>query len=294
MRTVPLAGATTQPPGRGARPSARRCRAGRPARGRRRGRRGSSARRSRRRAAPRLARPASVPAGGSSMTPVTPSSRMVSMHRSQRTGLLTWPTRRAQHLARRRARPSPSRFESSRVRGSCVRDRARRSRPSVLDGRAPCARCGTRRRPAAGCSRALAGGSAAKRRELLQRAGGDDLAGAVDVGRGQAVLARCAAEHLVGVAAEDGGHAGRRDGARRRPSPGRARGPAPSPARRRCTPAPAAAVISPTLCPAPRRRRRNASAGCGKSSSGATRPAATSSGWATAVSRIVSASASVP
>ena len=34
-----------------------------------------------------------------------------------------------------------------------------------------------------GMTRALAGGSAAKAAELLERAGGDDLAGAVDVGR---------------------------------------------------------------------------------------------------------------
>ena len=58
--------------------------------------------------------------------------------------------------------------------------------------------------------------------------------------------------------------------------------------------APAAAVSSPTLCPATAPIRPNASAGCGNSSNAASRPAATSSGWATAVSRIVSASASVP
>ena len=60
------------------------------------------------------------------------------------------------------------------------------------------------------------------------------------------------------------------------------------------TPAPAAAVISPTLCPAAAPTTWKASAGWGKSSSALTSPAATSSGWATAVSRIVSASASVP
>ena len=60
------------------------------------------------------------------------------------------------------------------------------------------------------------------------------------------------------------------------------------------TPVPAAAVISPTLCPAAAPTAWNASEGCGKISSAATSPAATSSGWATAVSRIVSASASVP
>ena len=42
----------------------------------------------------RLASPASAPAGGSSMTAVTPSSRMVARHASKRTGLVTWLTRR--------------------------------------------------------------------------------------------------------------------------------------------------------------------------------------------------------
>ena len=60
------------------------------------------------------------------------------------------------------------------------------------------------------------------------------------------------------------------------------------------TRAPAAAASSPTLCPATAPIFANASVGCGNSSSAATSPVATSSGWATAVSRIVSASASVP
>ena len=60
------------------------------------------------------------------------------------------------------------------------------------------------------------------------------------------------------------------------------------------TPTPAAAVISPTECPAATPMKGNASAGWGKSSSAASRPEATSSGWAIAVSRMVSASASVP
>ncbi len=58
--------------------------------------------------------------------------------------------------------------------------------------------------------------------------------------------------------------------------------------------APAAAVSSPTLWPATAPILPNASAGWGNSSSAASRPEATSSGCATAVSRIVSASASVP
>ena len=58
--------------------------------------------------------------------------------------------------------------------------------------------------------------------------------------------------------------------------------------------APAAAASSPTLCPATAPTCSNASAGCGNSSRAASRLEATSSGWATAVSRMVSASASVP
>ncbi len=60
------------------------------------------------------------------------------------------------------------------------------------------------------------------------------------------------------------------------------------------TRAPAAAVISPTLCPAAAPTVAKPSAGCGNSARAATSPDATSSGWAIAVSRIVSASASVP
>ncbi len=58
--------------------------------------------------------------------------------------------------------------------------------------------------------------------------------------------------------------------------------------------APAAAASSPTLCPATAPTWWKASAGCGNSSRAASRPEATSSGCATAVSRMVSASASVP
>ena len=60
------------------------------------------------------------------------------------------------------------------------------------------------------------------------------------------------------------------------------------------TRAPAAAPISPTLWPATAPMRSKASLGWGNSSSAATSPVATSSGWATSVARIASASASVP
>src|SRR5262249_21545523 len=42
----------------------------------------------------RLARPVRVPPGHTSISVVVPSFSKVSMHRSQRTGLATWPTRR--------------------------------------------------------------------------------------------------------------------------------------------------------------------------------------------------------
>ena len=57
---------------------------------------------------------------------------------------------------------------------------------------------------------------------------------------------------------------------------------------------PAAAAISPTLCPATAPTLVKASAGCGNTASAASMLDATSSGCAIAVSRIVSASASVP
>ena len=50
----------------------------------------------------------------------------------------------------------------------------------------------------------------AQRSDLLERAGGDHLARAVDVGRGQAERLE-GAEHLVGVSAQHRGHAGGRD-----------------------------------------------------------------------------------
>ena len=59
-------------------------------------------------------------------------------------------------------------------------------------------------------------------------------------------------------------------------------------------PAMAAAASSPTLCPPTAPTFSRASSGWGKSWSAAARPVATRSGWAILVSRIVSASASVP
>ena len=90
----------------------------------------------------RLAMPVRVPAGGISRMPVTRRSLMVSMQRSQRTGLAIWPTIRATT-----SRPSwttlPSLLEITGMRGSCGRHRARQLGESG-HGRLTCGRCGTR------------------------------------------------------------------------------------------------------------------------------------------------------
>ena len=79
----------------------------------------------------------------------------------------------------------------------------------------------------------------------------------------------------------------------RRPCPGRARGRRPSRRRRSAPRRAAAAVISPTECPALAPTLAPRTPG-GKSGPTAARPAPTISGWATAVSLIVSASDVVP
>ena len=135
---------------------------------------------------------------------------MVSMHRSQRTGRLIWPTIRAST-----SRPSwttrPSLFEMTAVRGSWVEtDRASMPRwPTAGAMWLGVEGAGDAQRDQPGAGRRVGG----ERLELLGGARGDDLAGAVVVGGGQAVLVE-GGQHLVAVAAEDGGHPGRRDGGR--------------------------------------------------------------------------------
>ncbi len=94
----------------------------------------------------------------------------------------------------------------------------------------------------------LGGRVGGERLELLDGAGGDDLARSVVVGRGEALASeRC--EHLVTVTAEDGGHAGRVTAAASaiaRPR-SRTRTMASS---EDSTPDRAAAASSPTLWPA--------------------------------------------
>ena len=129
----------------------------------------------------------------------------------------------------RRGRPGRRGWRSAGVRGSWV-ETERRQPARRADGRGHVLGvegAGHRQRRQPRLGRRVVG----ERRELLEGAGGDDLAGAVVVGGGQPVLVE-RGQHLVAVAAEHRGHAGRGDRRRPRPSPCRARGPAPSPARR--------------------------------------------------------------
>src|SRR5918997_1953959 len=237
----------------------------------------------------RLASPVRVPAGGISSSPVTPRSAIVARHRSQRTGEATWPTSR-----RSTSRPScttwPSALDSSRVRGSwVVMARARLARWATAGSM-----CTVWKAPAtlSGISRARAGGAAASAASCSVVPAATiwpvplELA-AVSPWRTSAAstssgLPPTTAVIEVGVTALAAAMA------RPRSRTSTIACSADS------TPTPAAAVISPTECPAATPMKGNASAGCGKSSRAASSPEATSSGCAIAVSRMVSASASVP
>ena len=154
----------------------------------------------------RFAMPVRVPAGGISRKPVTPRSSIVSMQRSQRTGLAIWPTIRLS-TSTPLCTTRPSRLEITLVRGSWTETDLASER-EVAHGRSHVLgveRAGDAQRHQPRLLRRLLG----ERRELLHRPGGDDLAGAVVVGGGQAVLVD-GGEHLVAVAAEHRGHARRR------------------------------------------------------------------------------------
>ncbi|OLT54024.1 hypothetical protein BJF88_00645 [Cellulosimicrobium sp. CUA-896] len=128
-------------------------------------------------------------------------------------------------------------------------------------------------------------------REVLVRTRGDDLATAVDV-RGPQPGGLDRGEDLVRGAAHDGAHAARarRGGLRHgaRPVGHETDAPASS-----STPATAAAASSPTECPAVT-STTSAASRSPRTARSATSEDATMSGWATAVSRIVSASDVVP
>ena len=95
--------------------------------------------------------------------------------------------------------------------GARVVDRHRAGqRGQVADRGLPCARCGRRRRRGSGISRALAGGSAAKAASCSRVPAATIWPGPLSL----AAVRPCCVErgqHLVAVAAEDGGHAGRGD-----------------------------------------------------------------------------------
>ncbi len=106
----------------------------------------------------RLAIPVNVPAGGISRKPVTPRSSMVSMHRSQRTGLAIWPTIRLS-TSTPLWTTRPSRLEITRVRGSWTETDLARDAKWPTAG----AMCSVWKAPAtlSGMSRAFSGGSSA-------------------------------------------------------------------------------------------------------------------------------------
>ena len=155
----------------------------------------------------RLASPASAPAGGSSMTAVTPRSRMVARQASKRTGLVTWLTSRASASAPV-GTAVPSALDSSSRLGSAGRGRRRppssssagRGHVVGVEGAGDRQRHDPRLRRRVGLQRGQPVERSRRRRSARRRC---RLAG------GQAVLVE-GGEHLVGVAAEDGGHAGRR------------------------------------------------------------------------------------
>src|SRR5690606_37319952 len=105
---------------------------------------------------PRLARPVSVPPGSSSIMRVTPSSAMVAMQASQRTGLLTWSTRRRMTSAPP-VTAAPSALDSSVILGSAGSTCPAASRSCSTAG----AMWAVWKAPAtdSGISRARAGGS---------------------------------------------------------------------------------------------------------------------------------------
>ena len=212
------------------------------------------------------------------------------MHRSQRTGLAIWPTIRSSTSWPSRT-TWPSRLEMTAVRGSCRR-RRRGQRREVADGGRHVLgveRAGDAQRDQPGLGGRLRG----ERLELLERAGGDDLAGAVVVGGGQAVL----------VEGRRAPRRGRRRGRRSCRSGSTADASAIALPRSRTSTIACSAVIAPDgagrgrarrRCARRRRRPRRRRRLGREQPRAVTRPVATSSGWAIWVSRMVSASASVP
>ena len=82
---------------------------------------------------PRRARPVSVPAGGSSISAVVPRLAIVFMHKSQRTGALTWVIIRSSQSAPVRT-TLPSRSDSRASTGSVTVTVAAASRSASTAG----------------------------------------------------------------------------------------------------------------------------------------------------------------
>ena len=237
----------------------------------------------------RRAMPVRVPAGGISRMPVTPRSSIVSMHEVPADRAADLGDDPVEHVA---AVVDDLAVAVGDHRGPRVvgRHRAGQGRQAVDGGRhvVGVEGAGDRQRHQPGAGRGVGG----QRGELLHGAGRDDLARAVVVGRGQAVPLE-GREHLVAVAAEDGGHARRRGGggaghrlAALAHQDHRLLGGERVGADGGGELADAVAGHRADLGERVRRVREESSA--------VTSAEATSSGWATAVSRIVSASALVP
>ena len=168
------------------------------------------------------------------------------MHRSQRTGAVTWATSRAAWSAPS-STPAPSALDS-RIRAGVAGVMPPATAASAFSAGAM---YGVWNAPAT-CSamtRALAGGVGGELLQPGQRAGGDDLAGAVAVGRVAArrPRSRRAPRPRRRRAPRSCRSAPAR---RRRPSPGRGRAARVIAASGVSTPASAAAPSSPTLWPA--------------------------------------------
>ncbi len=210
------------------------------------------------------------------------------MHRSQRTGLETWETIRS-----RTSRPScttvPSRLEMTFARGSTVAiEEASRVRWSTAG-----AMCSVWKAPAtdSGINRVFSGGASARRSSCSTVPAATICPGPLSlaaVRSSSASFARTSSRSPPRMAVIDVGRCA--DALAIALPRSRTNTIACSAL---IAPTPAAAVISPTLWPAVAPTRSKTSAPAERAAA-VTRPVPTSNGWATAVSRIVSASASVP
>ena len=238
---------------------------------------------------PRRARPVSVPAGGSSISAVTPRVAIVRMHASQRTGAATCATMRDSQSGPE-VTMAPSRFDSSTIRGSLTVMALAAMLRSATAG----AMCTVWKAPAtdSGRSRAPAGGSAANAAScsIVPAA---TICPAPFTLAGVSPCASIAASTVVSSPPRTavipvGSMAAARAIACPRTATSR------SASATLTTPAIAPAASSPTLCPAVARPEPVAGGAPSKRAPAAASAAATSSGWATAVSLISSAPAVVP